>query len=85
MAALTKLESTCYYQGRKSVDDYIDEFSKLVDEARYMDGLVIVMKFRKVSHTGFQDPALAVSDTPPRILMDSIRSPDTPCKLLMES
>src|ERR1700722_3604701 len=27
----------------------------------------------------------AVSDTPPCILMDSIRSPDTPCKLLMES
>jgi hypothetical protein len=45
--ALTKLESTRYYQGRKSVDDYIDEFSELVEEAGYSDGLSIVMKFRK--------------------------------------
>jgi hypothetical protein len=45
MAALTKFESTCYYQGRKAVDDYIDEFSELIDEARYTDGLLIIMKF----------------------------------------
>src|ERR1700722_2631172 len=32
-AALTKLESTRYYQGRKSMDDYTDEFSELIDEA----------------------------------------------------
>ena len=29
------------------MDDYIDEFSKLIDEAGYMDGLSIVMKFQK--------------------------------------
>ena len=47
MTALTKLKSGDYYQGKKAVDDYIDEFSKLVDEAGYMDGLSIVMKFWK--------------------------------------
>ena len=29
------------------MDDYIDEFSELVEEAGYSDGLSIVMKFRK--------------------------------------
>src|SRR6266436_2384067 len=46
-AALTKLESTHYYQGRKAVDDYIDEFSELIDEAGYTDRLSIMMKFQK--------------------------------------
>jgi len=54
-AALTKLESTRYYQGRKAVDDYIDEFSELVDEAGYTDGLSIVMKFRKGLDRDIQD------------------------------
>jgi hypothetical protein len=54
-AALTKLKSTCYYQGWKAVDDYIDEFSELVDEAGYTDGLSIVMKFRKGLDRDIQD------------------------------
>src|SRR5258705_70422 len=53
--ALTKLESTRYYQGRKSVDDYIDEFLELVEEAGYSDGLSIVMKFRKGLDRELQD------------------------------
>jgi Zinc knuckle len=53
--ALTKLESTRYYQGRKSVDDYIDEFSELVEEAGYSDGLSIVMKFWKGLDRDIQD------------------------------
>ena len=37
------------------MDDYIDEFSELVDEAGYTDGLVIVMKFRKGLDRDIQD------------------------------
>jgi Retrotransposon gag protein len=55
MVALTKLELTQYYQGQKSVDDYIDEFSELVEEAGYSDGLSIVMKFRKGLDWDIQD------------------------------
>jgi hypothetical protein len=55
MAALTKLESTRYYQGRKAVDDYIDEFSELIDEAGYTDGLSVVMKFRRGLDRDIQD------------------------------
>jgi hypothetical protein len=53
--ALTKLESTWYYQGRKLVDDYINEFSELVVEAGYSDGLSIVMKFQKALDRDLQD------------------------------
>jgi Retrotransposon gag protein/Zinc knuckle len=54
-SALTKLESTRYYQGRKAVDDYIDEFTELIEEAGYSDGLSIVMKFRKGLDREVQD------------------------------
>lgn len=46
-AAMNKLEGVAYYQGRKPVDDYIDQFEELVTEAGYTEGRVIVMKFRK--------------------------------------
>jgi len=55
MTALTKLESKDYHQGRKAVDNYIDEFSKLVDEAGYMDGLSIVIKYWKCLDRDIQD------------------------------
>jgi hypothetical protein len=55
MAALTKFESTCYYQRRKAVDDYIDEFPELINEAGYTDGLSIVMKFRRGLDRDIQD------------------------------
>jgi hypothetical protein len=37
------------------VDDYIDEFSELIDEAGYTDGLSIVMKFRRGLDRDIQD------------------------------
>ena len=54
-AALTKLESTCYYQENKVVDDYIDEFLELINEAGYTDGLSIVIKFRRGLDQDIQD------------------------------
>jgi len=43
--ALTKLETSAYYQSQKSMDEYIDEFRDLIDQAGYSEGLAIVMKF----------------------------------------
>jgi hypothetical protein len=54
-AALTKLEFTCYYQRRKAVNDYIDEFLELIEEAGYVDGLSIVMKFQRGLDRDIQD------------------------------
>jgi hypothetical protein len=45
--ALTWLETTLYHQGGRSMDEYIDKFRDLIDQAGYREGLVIVMKFHK--------------------------------------
>jgi hypothetical protein len=45
--ALAKLETPRYHQNRRSVDDYIDEFCELIDQAGYTEGLAIMVKFRK--------------------------------------
>ena len=47
LAALTKLEGTSWYQGKDSVEDYIDRFLELIDLAEYSDDKTIVIKFRK--------------------------------------
>lgn len=45
--AITCLETTAYYQGKHSVDEYIDKFKDLIDSSGYSDGLAIVIKFRR--------------------------------------
>ena len=48
------------------MDDYIDEFSELVDEAGYTDGLSIVMKFRKGLDQDIQDRMMEMVQGRPR-------------------
>jgi hypothetical protein len=45
--AMNRLESCNYHQGRRSVEDYVDEFVELIEKSGYKDGLAIVMKFRR--------------------------------------
>jgi hypothetical protein len=54
-SAMNKLESTAYYQCQRPVDDYIDQFEKLITEARYTEGQVIIMKFRRGLDGTLQD------------------------------
>jgi hypothetical protein len=44
--ALAKLETSAYHQGQRSVDEYVDDFKELINQAGYMEGLAIVVKFR---------------------------------------
>ena len=46
-SAITRLETTTYFQGKNSVDEYIDKFKDLIDLSGYTDGLAIVVKFRR--------------------------------------
>jgi hypothetical protein len=43
--ALMCLESDCYFQGKWTVNAYVNEFEDLVDLSGYSDDLVIILKF----------------------------------------
>jgi hypothetical protein len=43
--ALMRLKSDQYYQGKRNVEAYIDEFKDLVDLSGYTDPITIVLKF----------------------------------------
>jgi hypothetical protein len=42
---LMQLESDCYFQGKQSVEAYIDKSKDLVDLSGYTDSITILLKF----------------------------------------
>lgn len=44
---MNRLESHQYHQGRRLVDEYINEFEELIEKYEYTDGKAIIMKFRR--------------------------------------
>lgn len=46
-AAVNTLETTAYFQGRRTVDDYLDQFRDLIYDSGYTDPKTIVVKFRR--------------------------------------
>ena len=62
---LMRLESEQYFQGRRNVDNYIDEFRDLIDQSGYTDPIAIVLKFRRGLNSMTQDKiAESGSDRP---------------------
>jgi hypothetical protein len=55
IAAINRLESVAYFQNRRSVDEYLDEFMDLISEAGYTDNKTIVVKFRRGLDPRIQD------------------------------
>jgi len=45
--AVNILEGNSYFQGRQSVDDYLDQFRDLIYDSGYTDPKTIVVKFRR--------------------------------------
>jgi hypothetical protein len=46
-AAVNALETTTYFQGKRTVDDYLDQFRDLIHDSGYTDPKTIVVKFRR--------------------------------------
>src|SRR5882762_8954284 len=53
--AINRLESEAYFQKRRSLDNYIDEFQDLIADAGYTDQKTIVVKFSRGLDTHIQD------------------------------
>ena len=52
--AVNALEGSSYYQGHRTVDDYLDTFLTLVSDAGYSDPWTLVVKFRRGLKTSIQ-------------------------------
>jgi hypothetical protein len=53
--SLMCLESEQYFQGRRTVDMYVEEFSDLIDLSGYSDPLAIIIKFCRGLNASTQD------------------------------
>jgi len=45
-AAINVLETTAYFQGKRTVDNYLDQFRNLIYDSGYTDPKTVVVKFR---------------------------------------
>jgi hypothetical protein len=71
--AVTRLESEAYFQGRRTLDEYIDEFEELLRKSGYEDGKVAVVKFRRGLDPRIQNP-IACSQPESRPADDNVKS-----------
>ena len=42
VAAINVLETTAYFQGKRSVDDYLDQFCNLIYDSGYTDPKTVI-------------------------------------------
>jgi len=45
--AINVLETTAYFQGKRTVDDYLNQFRDLIYDSGYTDPKTVVVKFRR--------------------------------------
>ena len=54
-SAISKLESTTYFQKGRPLDDYLDDFQDLIADSGYTDPKTVVVKFRRGLNTQIQN------------------------------
>src|SRR3981189_3229304 len=54
MTAALALHDDQYFQGKRSVDEYVDEFTDLLEDAGMSDGLNVVLMFKKGLDAGIR-------------------------------
>ena len=67
--ALLTLEGTGYFQGKRSMDDYIDMFEELVDRANMTDEQSRILKFRRGLDSKLEEK-IYTSQHPPKTFKD---------------
>jgi hypothetical protein len=63
--ATNKLEGTSYFQGRRMVDDYLDDFRDLISDSGYADPKTIVVKFRRGLNPSIADAVATMASGRP--------------------
>ena len=63
--ATNKLEGTSYFQGRRTVDDYLDDFRDLISDSGYSDPKTIVVKFRRGLNPSIADAVATMASGRP--------------------
>ena len=66
--ATNKLEGTSYFQNRRAVDDYLDEFRDLISDSGYTDLKTIVVKFRRGLNPSIADAVATMASGRPNDL-----------------
>jgi hypothetical protein len=63
--ARTNLETLRYFQGSKTVDEYVDEFREMIMWARYFEGSHIALKFQQGLNPKIQDYVACLTEGQP--------------------
>jgi hypothetical protein len=63
--ATNKLEGTSYFEGRRTVDDYLDDFRDLISDSGYADPKIIVVKFRRGLNPSIADVVATMASSRP--------------------
>ena len=65
VVATNKLKGISYFQGRRTVDDYLDNFQDLISDSGYSDPKTIVVKFRRGLNPSIADAVATMASRRP--------------------